>query len=238
MRVIAAAALALGFTAGALVLTAAPALAGTKEQAAEAYQEGAKAFKGKDFETALGHFDRAFKLDPSPILLYNIARCHEEMGALDPAISNFQLYLVRAPDAADREDVERRIRVMEAIKKRQAELEPAEGSPGDSALPVWGYSLLGAGVAAFAVGGGFGYVADTAAEEHRAAVTRAKKSSTKQDADTNSTYANASFVIGGVLALAGASILAWDLLSDHETSVEVAPVPTASGGGVSIRATF
>lgn len=223
-----------------------PALAGVKEQAAEAYGLGAKAFKAKDFKTALGHFDRAFKLDPSPILLYNIARCHEEMGALDPAISNFKLYLVKAPDSQDREDVERRVRVMEAIKRRQAAAPPSEpasvGSTarpaGDDAMQWWGYGLLGAGVVGLALGGGFGLAADDAAEKHRAATTRADKSSFEDDANSKATLANASYVVGGILALAGASIVVWDLVSGGG-GVEVTPVPAAGGGGgVLIRATF
>lgn len=228
-----------------VALPSTPAHAGVKEQAAAAYGEGVEAFKANDFKTALGHFDRAFKLDPSPILLYNIARCHEEMGTLDPAISNFKLYLAKAPDSPDREDVERRIRVMEAIKKRQAAAAPdvPPAAPTtvfveDDSMQWWGYGLLGAGAVGLALGGGFGVAADSAAEEHRNATTRSDKSAFEDDANSNATIANASYVIGGVLALAGASIIIWDLATSGTTSVEVAPVPAAGGGGVSIRATF
>lgn len=241
MRAIAIVVMLSGIVFATTAVPVSSAHAGVKEQAAEAYGQGVEAFKEKDFKTALGHFDHAFKLDPSPILLYNIARCHEEMGALDPAISNFQLYLAKAPKSSDREDVERRIRVMEAIKRRQAAAAPTGPDivvVEDDAMQWWGYGLLGAGAVGLALGGGFGVAADSAAEQHREATTRSDKSTFEDDANSNATIANASYVIGGVLALAGASIIIWDLAVGGTTSVEVAPVPAAGGGGVSIRATF
>ena len=219
-----------------------------KAHAESAYQAGVDAFGQQDFDGALKLFDQAFKLDPSPILLYNIARCHEEMGTLDPAIRNFELYLVRAPDAPDRADVERRIRVMEAITNRQAaeraiaeretaerlaaaQVEPAPAR--SSQLRWWGYGALGAGVVGVAVGAGFGSAADTAAADHRAAKTPGDKVRFEDDANSKASLANVGYVVGGALIAAGAGILIYDAVSDDST-VEVAPGPT----GLSMRVTF
>lgn len=211
--------------------------AGLKAQAESAYQSGVEAFGEKNFAGALAFFDRAFKLDPSPILLYNIARCHEEMGTLDPAIRNFELYLARAPDAPDREDVERRIRVMEAIARRQADaapVAPAQPAPAEtSALRWWGYGTLGAGVVSLAVGGAMGVAADSAAEDHRAADTRADKARFATEANDNATVANVGFIVGGALVAAGATLVIYDVVSDG-TAVEVVPAP----GGVSVHLRF
>lgn len=213
---------------------------GLKAQAEAAYQDGAKAFGAKDFNRALKLFDHAFKLDPSPILLYNIARCHEEMGTLEPAIRNFELYLARAPDAADRDDVERRIRVMDAIKRRQAKMQfdtplvaPAKPVASSDAARWWGYGALGAGVVAVAVGSGMGVAADSAAQDHREAETRSDKSRFETEANDKATLANVSYIVGGALIATGASLLIYDAVSG-DTTVQVAPAP----GGISVHVRF
>ncbi len=78
-----------------LLLLAAPAFAqptdDAQAQAGAVYQQGVSAFKAGDFQTALERFERAYKLDPSPILLYNLARAHQEMGHWVRSIENFEL---------------------------------------------------------------------------------------------------------------------------------------------------
>lgn len=91
-----------------------------KERAAAAYREGSAAFKAGRFAKALESFEKAYKLDPSPILLYNLARAYEEMGNAEKAIENFELYLARVPDAPDRAEVETRIRVTRKMMERGA----------------------------------------------------------------------------------------------------------------------
>lgn len=85
-----------------------------QEQAAVYFQEGRAAFKDKDYRLAAEKFQAAYNLDPVPILLYNMARAAEEMGDPQAAIGHYQSYLKRlGPQAEDRSEVERRIRVME-----------------------------------------------------------------------------------------------------------------------------
>ena len=88
-----------------------------KAQAAALYKEGAGLFKLGKFKEAAGKFQAAYNLDPSPILLYNLARAAEEQGEAGTAVGHYKAYLARYPQAEDRAEVERRIRVLEAIAK-------------------------------------------------------------------------------------------------------------------------
>lgn len=111
---------------------AVPALAQTaQEKALGFYQQGVEAFRRGDYATARDLFERAYMLDPAPVLLFNLGRANAEMGEAERAIEYYQMYLDRVPDAPDREDVERRIRVMRAIierRRREAE-QAAAGQP-------------------------------------------------------------------------------------------------------------
>lgn len=85
-----------------------------QEQAAVYFEKGRAFFKAKDYRSAAEQFQAAYNLDPVPILLYNMARAAEEMGDPEKAIVHYQSYLKRiGPDAEDRGEVQRRIRVME-----------------------------------------------------------------------------------------------------------------------------
>ncbi len=118
----------LGSLAVAVALTAAPpafaqsAVPGSPEALAEAkrlYAEGAALFKEKRFREAAERFQAAYDLDPSPILLYNLARSAEETGDAQGAVEHYQAYLARYPQAEDRDEVQRRIRVLEAVSRQQ-----------------------------------------------------------------------------------------------------------------------
>lgn len=115
-------------TALVFMVATAPAVAETaKERAAAIYQEGVAAFRAGDFPKALELFDKAYKLDPSPILIYNLARTHEEMGNAAQAVEHFELYLAREPDSPDRADIETRIRVTRKLLEQQ---QPAAATVG------------------------------------------------------------------------------------------------------------
>ena len=67
---------------------------------------GKVAYKKGKFGDALIAFAAAYKADPQPKFLYNIARCHEKSGDLAKAAEHYERYLREAPDAEDREEVE------------------------------------------------------------------------------------------------------------------------------------
>ncbi len=109
-------ALVVGVCLGSLLATA-PAAAQTGAHDLEAHallEDGRVAFIDERFEDALGHFRRAHELSDRPELLYNIAASLDRLDREAEALSTFQQYLVELPQAPNREDVELRIRVLEA----------------------------------------------------------------------------------------------------------------------------
>ncbi len=221
-------------------MCATPAVAATaQEKARSEYDAGVEAFRAKDFETALEHFERAYKLDPSPILIYNLARAHEETGHAGLAIEHFQLYLDRSPEASDRADIERRVRVMRAILEREQSERPAEQASADGGgadgagadLGLYGYVGVGVGVAGIAAGIGLGMAAGSAESEHADAKTGSEKQSTADDAESYALGANVAYVVGGVLLATGVTLL---VLDGGDAPVALTPAP----GGVALVGRF
>lgn len=104
--------------AGAGAAQAAP----DESQLAEAKQHYAAATKFYDlaeYEGALREFKEAYRAVEDPAFLFNIAQCHRKLGHTQDAITFYRNYLRRAPHAANRAEVERRI----------AELERAPAGP-------------------------------------------------------------------------------------------------------------
>ncbi|MSP71480.1 MAG: hypothetical protein EXR76_04705 [Myxococcales bacterium] len=87
----------------------------TKAEAQTLYQDGVTLFKDKQFKAASEKFQAAYNLDPSPILLYNLARAAELVGDPKTAIGHYRAYLAGYPQARDRADVEKQIEVLEAV---------------------------------------------------------------------------------------------------------------------------
>ena len=98
------------------------------------YELGMTAYGLGHFDRAIEAFTRAYKLDPAPILLFNIAQAHRKKGDRDQAISHYRRYLEAAPGAEDRETVLARIRELEAEPSAPdpnvAGLAPASGAAG------------------------------------------------------------------------------------------------------------
>jgi tetratricopeptide (TPR) repeat protein len=143
----------LGLLLLSAVLTAPPSAA-DRAEAGRIYDLGAAAFRAEDYDAAIAHFESALRLDPSPILLFNLARSHEEAGNASAAIGNFERYLEAWPEADDRADVERRIRVMRAIDEQVREVAATQPPPPRSgSRRILGGVALAVGVAAIAVSG-------------------------------------------------------------------------------------
>ncbi|MES1210667.1 MAG: tetratricopeptide repeat protein, partial [Pseudomonadota bacterium] len=80
----------------------------------------------------IGDFEKAYDLDPSPIFLFNIAQSHRQLGNKERALFFYRRYLEQAPNAANRDDVERRMKDLQASLQQEAELKqkpPTEVSP-------------------------------------------------------------------------------------------------------------
>jgi tetratricopeptide (TPR) repeat protein len=92
------------------------------ERARTLFVEGSQHYQGGRLEEALDRFLQAWRIVPGPELAYNVARTYERMGDTRRGVEFYRHYLRHAaPDATDRQDVERRIAELEAIAQRQRE---------------------------------------------------------------------------------------------------------------------
>lgn len=216
--------LALGFLMTA-ALPAAPVRAlaaesapSPEKQAQAIYAEGVAAFKAGDYETALGHFEAAHALDPSPVLLYNMARANEELGRPAASVARYEAYLEASPQAPDRKDVERRIRIMRAILDnvedgdREA-LTATAVQPAPTSLRPFAYGALGAGAAMIVVAiiGMVGI--ESARDDFTAADTVKEKQRAEDDGSSAAVMANVGWLTGGLLLGAGGVL--WMLEPDR-----------------------
>ncbi len=212
-----------------------------QEKARAHYDDGVAAFRAGNFAAARDLFERAYMLDPAPVLLFNLGRANAELGDAEKAIEYFTLYLDREPQATDRDEVERLIRTMRAIaERREREAEPApvpasapasEGrvvanfAPPPSLRP-WAWTAFGVGAAGLGAGIWFGLAAIDAEQAHNASTSPARLASTKEDAERSALLSNVGYGVAAVGAAAGLTL--W-LLEPTGTAAAVAPAP---GGGV------
>lgn len=95
------------------------------EPAKTAHQYASEA----EAEYNLGHFaesiplfEKAYKINPAPILLFNLGQCHRHLGNNERALFFYRRYLDTAPKAQDRQDVEKRMADLERAIAEQAAL--------------------------------------------------------------------------------------------------------------------
>jgi len=220
---------------------------------AQLNEEGAALYAARDYRRAIEKFIQAYAIDSDPNLLFNIARCYEELGEADAAIEKYETFL-KTPGA----DTRGRQRARESLAAlREAKNTPAgaAGTPSEaqksattaepvaapaldrpsddqpsSALP---WVVLG-GSAAFAVVGTTFYlmgasdhakVTDTPGYADPSSVAEM----TRKQADDLVRSGDTKKLIGGIsFGLAGALAATYVVLlvsADDESSPEPAPGP-------------
>jgi tetratricopeptide (TPR) repeat protein len=97
------------------------------------YAMGVRHFDLSEFDEALVEFKEAYRAKPDPAFLYDIGQCHRRLGHTDDAITSYQSYLRRAPDAKNKEEVERRI--AELVSLRDADAASNANSAGGKEQP-------------------------------------------------------------------------------------------------------
>lgn len=118
--------------AALLATSGARAQNGNADSAQVHFDRGAKLYNLGHFQDAIPEFEKAYDLDPSPIFLFNIAQSHRQLGNKERALFFYRRYLEQAPNAANRDDVERRMKDLQASLQQEAELKqkpPTEVSP-------------------------------------------------------------------------------------------------------------
>ena len=126
--------LVLGLTGlfAPLASTAAAQEMSTARQVEALSQEGAEFFGQDEFEKAIDRFTQAYELQPVPNLLFNIARCYEEIEDWEQA-ENYYDQFMRSPEvdsdsrdlAMERIDAVREIHEAELEEQRKKEEELA-----------------------------------------------------------------------------------------------------------------
>jgi tetratricopeptide (TPR) repeat protein len=168
--------LALGFGSAPAVATAQARPAATGAQGstgvAQLNEEGAALYAARDYRRAIEKFIQAYAIDADPNLLFNIARCYEELGETDAAIEKYEVF-VKTP-GADARGRQRARESLEALRAaRDAARAPTSSTPTpspaapsaegqavvvqDSEPPsqVWPWLTLGGSVAFAAAGTAF-----------------------------------------------------------------------------------
>ncbi|HXJ24025.1 MAG TPA: tetratricopeptide repeat protein [Polyangia bacterium] len=114
-------------------VTAAPRAAraqSASETAQQHFDRGAKLYNLGHFQEAIPEFEKAYDLDPSPIFLFNIAQSHRQLGNKERALFFYRRYLEQAPNAANRDDVERRMKELDAALKQEEAAKQKPPPPG------------------------------------------------------------------------------------------------------------
>ncbi|MDB4971482.1 MAG: tetratricopeptide repeat protein [Myxococcales bacterium] len=122
-RLIAALAVTVGLTSAAW--------AQDFEAAGKHFSSAQEAFGAKHYRTAAAEFEAAYGITKDPVLLYNVAESYEKAGDGRKAASNYKAYLRDQPQAADKAEVQRRVKNIEGRGYRLT----SQSMPGDS-LPA------------------------------------------------------------------------------------------------------
>jgi hypothetical protein len=120
--------------------------AGSVTLAKKTFELGVRYFKEADYARAILYFRDAYRSDcTAHKLLVNIARAHELRGEREDAVVALSTYVERAPDAEDREVIERRLENLKAqiaadarpAPSNEPQAPPAPAvSPADTARPL------------------------------------------------------------------------------------------------------
>jgi tetratricopeptide (TPR) repeat protein len=77
------------------------------------FEQGRAAFEEGRYRDAWDYFRKAYLLSKRPELLYNVGQSADRLRMDREALEAFRLYLKRLPDAANRREVENRVRALE-----------------------------------------------------------------------------------------------------------------------------
>ena len=188
-------------------------------RAEEPFFAGVTAFGQKKYAEAAAKFEKAFALIPHRDLLFNIARCHEQLEDFKTAVQYYERYLATTP--VDETAVIHRVRI---LKSRMGPLGdppgPVKSAPPKSPAPdltatvpprpggdiPWKYIAVGGGVVSAAVGTWMGMQALQSASDAREASDDGqveRHEELRETALSNAALADISFLI--TAASAGAA---------------------------------
>jgi tetratricopeptide (TPR) repeat protein len=115
------------FACAALATPAARAADLTPQQKQEMrtiYDKATRAYDVGKYAEAIEEYQKAYEIGGDPPMLYNIAQAYRLNNQPTEAVRFYKRYLQRAPNARNREDVERKIAEQEKIIEEQKKLQP------------------------------------------------------------------------------------------------------------------
>ncbi len=89
------------------------ALAANDDQAKDQFLEGKKNYAAGRYASAIDAFQAAAKIRPSPILDFNIGRCHHNLGQIEEALTSYRRYLSAVKGASNHKQVQTWIEELE-----------------------------------------------------------------------------------------------------------------------------
>jgi hypothetical protein len=97
-----------------------------------------EAFAAGSYQEALDIYTKLYAVKLHPTFLRNIARCYQNLGEPERAISSFREYLRKAKDmtSEERTEVEGYIKEMEELQRKNAAAAAAAPTPAPQPLPV------------------------------------------------------------------------------------------------------
>ena len=231
-------------------LASAPARAQTEEEIAEArlsFERGESLFGEENYALALEAFEHSYSLlegfPRQHLVLFNVARCQEELGRLADAVETFERYLAEGgADQGNADETRRRITEL-GRRLEMAGDGGAAGSDtsGDDGMLIAGIVLEAVGGAAGIASLATGLVAHDIYQdlESRCVPVDACPTGSNADISTGSALAWSSTILLPVsIAALGAGtvllILAMTGDSNETAELEVVPLP----GGASVRGRF
>jgi len=74
-------------------------------RAKEIFKVAQKLYKEARYADAIAKFEEAYQFKPSPVIVYNIGKCHEQLGDVPKAMRAYRDYLRLSPDAKDKDTI-------------------------------------------------------------------------------------------------------------------------------------
>lgn len=228
--------MAVSLSADAQLPKVAPTQSATERQALQWFEQSLVAYREGRFQDAVDLLKRAYATKPEAVLLYNLARAYEGMGADEQAIDAYSRYLDQDKEASDSESIRRRIETLRAKvaerqslqrqrdeeRKRAQTQKKAPTTPTESAelkhSPV-PWVVVGVGAAGMVTGSVFGLVAQSKHRDAQDQLSVGDAQRLQDSAHSYATGANVAFLVGGVLTAAG---LVWGIvdLTSHGSKRE------------------
>jgi tetratricopeptide (TPR) repeat protein len=219
-----------------------------KVRALQLFEKSREHYRAGRFKVAAELLREAYRLQPEPILLFNLARALEGGGELEGAIEAYEEFLKSERAVPDRGAIEQRVATMRRLLEERRALEtrtatrpeplpptgvPAgpTGSPGPRPRRPVPWILTGIGVATLATGGVFGGLA---LERHDAAKSdpiQASAASAQNTAKRYATVATVLFAAGGAVTAAGVIWLIAQYASRERKAARASGIGVALGPG-------